>query len=129
MPEESGEQVLIETHPSMWRQHPLYFLLCILLVPVLIGLVALVVWWLECLSTALTVTEKRTILRRGLLSRHTTEVRHEDVRTIEVHQGLLQRMLGTGSLSIGSAGHGGVEIRVRGLPEPQVIARMIRARQ
>ena len=75
----------------------------------------------------LIVTEKRTILQLGLLSRRTVDVRHKDVRLVEVSQSIFQRIFGTGNLAISSAGHGGVEIEMPGIIEPQKLKRQIDA--
>ena len=92
-------------------------------------LLYLPVWFLECKSKRLTVTNYRTILRRGILSKRTTEVRHVDVRVVNVGQGILQRLFGTGRLSVGSAGHAGMEISITGIGEVTRVAAMIRERQ
>lgn len=126
----ADEQVLLKAYPSMFRGRPFAFVLCCLLALVAgLGLVILIVWWLKCRATELTVTDRRTTLRTGLLSKHTTEVRHQDVRSIDVIQGIFQRLLGTGGIAIGSAGTAGIEISVTGLPAPQRIADLIRQHQ
>jgi uncharacterized membrane protein YdbT with pleckstrin-like domain len=90
-----------------------------------VGVVILFVWWLQCQATTLTVTQERTILRKGLLSKSTTEVWHKDVRNVQISQGLLQRLLGVGTVGISSAGQGGVEILAVGIPDPAGVRRII----
>lgn len=89
----------------------------------------LFVWWVVTRCTSLKVTTERSLLRRGVLSRETSEVRHRDVRNMQVQQGLYQRLVGIGELSISSAGQEDMEIVVRGIPSPQGIAGMIRDHQ
>jgi predicted Zn finger-like uncharacterized protein len=86
-------------------------------------------WWLLTQFTALTVTNRRTVLRRGLFRRDTTEVRHRDVRNLQVDQSPLDRLLGVGDLAISSAGQGDIEIVARGVPNPEKIAAVIRDMQ
>lgn len=86
----------------------------------------LILWYLKCLGTRLTVTNRRTILRRGILAKQTFEIRHKDVRGINVRQGVVQRLLGVGALSIGSAAHAGMEITISGIRHPQKLAALIR---
>lgn len=113
------ETVLYEAHPAMFRNDPLGFLLCIVLIPALgLGLFVLLGWWLSVLNTKLTITNKRSILRRGILSRFETEAWHRDVRTIEVGQSFAQRLFGVGSIGISTAGQGDVEICIQGIPNP-----------
>lgn len=106
---------LYEAHPSMFRNHPIWFIVCIVTV---IGLVPLLFWWLRVVGTTLTVTEDKVVLRRGLISKATSELWHIDVRNIQVAQGPLQRLLGVGAIAISSAGQSGVEIAVAGIPHP-----------
>jgi uncharacterized membrane protein YdbT with pleckstrin-like domain len=76
------------------------------------------IWWLRILSTTLTVTDKRTILRKGIMSKFTNEVLHENIRNIQVFQTFMQRLFKVGSIGISSAGQAGVEIEVQGIPNP-----------
>jgi len=82
-------------------------------------------WWLKAVGTTLTVTNERVTLRLGLLSKHTSDVMLSDVRNVQVSQGVLQRMLGVGAVGVASAGHGGMEIEVGGIPDPQEVKRLI----
>ena len=45
-----------------------------------------------------TVTEDRVISREGLIARNTTEMRVKHIRSMMVRQGLLERLLGIGTL-------------------------------
>jgi uncharacterized membrane protein YdbT with pleckstrin-like domain len=111
----------------MLRNHPILFILLIILFP--LGIIVIPLWWLACLCTRLTVTETRTILRTGILSKDTNEVRHCDVRNIRVQQDVLQRVFGVGEIGISSAGQADIELVVSGIPSPQSIADAIRLRQ
>lgn len=123
-----AEPILYESHPAMFRNHPLGFILCVLLTAAFgLGLVIFLVWWLKCLGTTLTVTEQKTTLRTGLLSRNINEVFHSDVRSIQVSQRFLQRLLGVGSVGISSAGQAAVEIVANGLPRPDQVRELIDA--
>ncbi len=91
--------------------------------------VVLLTWWIQARMTTLIVTSERTIFRRGIFSRETSEVRHADVRNLQVDQSLAQRMLGIGDLAISSSGQDDLEIMVRGIPNPGGIAEIVRNRQ
>jgi uncharacterized membrane protein YdbT with pleckstrin-like domain len=152
-----GERTLYVDNPAMFRNHPLGYIGCWLLVIVgLTGLVfwalpaentpladrfatlpylmmgigvlsigLLIRWWIKVLATKLTVTNERTMVRRGLLSRHTNEVWHDNVRNVQVYQSLMQRVFSVGRVQISSAGQAEVEIDVSGLPHPQRIREVI----
>lgn len=148
-----AEETLVQLNPSMLRRHPFQFTGSMLLLLAglaglayglmqpewwiaglagaiaLFGAGVLLVWWLKVKSTTLTVTSERTILRKGILSRNTTEVRHDDVRNLQVHQSFVERMLGVGDLAISSAGQDDLEIDIDGVRDPEHIASLIRERQ
>jgi len=86
-------------------------------------------WWLVTRCTSLRVTTERSLFRRGVLSRQSSEVRHSDVRNLQVHQSLYQRLVGIGKLAISSAGQEDMEIVVRGIPDPHGVAGTIRDQQ
>jgi len=120
------ESILYQSHPSMFRNNPIGFILSILLIGAFgLGLLILLVWWLKVLGITLIVTDERVTLRKGILSKHTNEVYHTDIRNVQISQGLFQRMLGVGTIGISSAGHAGIEIQVAGLPKPQKIKDII----
>lgn len=122
---DSSERVLYESHPAMFGNHPIYFILCVLLIPVGIGLVLLLAWWIQVLGTTLTVTNEQTTLRKGILSKHTNDVFHGNVRNIQVRQSFLQRMFNVGWVGISSAGQAGVEIDINGIPDPNTVKDII----
>ena len=122
-----SENVLYQEHPRMFRNHPVVFVLCVVLIVVFgLGALLLLLWWLHVLGTMLTITDRNTTLRRGLLSKKTNEVRHVDVRNLQVGQGVFQRMFGVGKLSISSAGQSDVEITVSGIPQPEEAKELIK---
>jgi hypothetical protein len=144
-------------HPAMFRTHPLWFVgywglilsgLAAMMLAMwdydiisqtfqivagglllLLGLGFLAVWWLQTRCTTLTVTTKRTILRKGIIAKKTTEVQHDDVRNIQVDQNMFERIVGIGDLAVSSSGQADLEIHVDGIPQPDEVAEMIRDQQ
>jgi Bacterial PH domain len=130
-----GETTLLTVRPAMFRNRPLRFLLLIGLIAIggvlgwvrspfgwiasVAGVAILLLWWVRNRAVSLEVTTKRTIMRNGMLARRTREVRHADVRFLEVKQSFGQRLRGVGSLAISSAAHGEVEIAINGIPRPE----------
>lgn len=152
--QETGERVLVKTHPAIFRARPLRILGCLILIGlgaagayyawmsgasehflwigaacVLAGLTVLFAWWIGALATSLTLTNRRTILRRGLFSRETTEVQHDDVRNIQMEQSFLERIFHVGDIGISSSGQAGLEIVARSIPHPNTVVRLIRENQ
>lgn len=147
------ERELRVVHPSMFRKHPFLFLgLSLLVVAGIVaaiwmafgsdrnwalaglglaiaGVVAFGVWWFRTRHQTLVITTKRTVLRTGFFARRTSEVRHDDVRNLQVNQSFVERVLGVGDLAISSAGQEDLEIVIRGVPDPDSLAALIRDRQ
>jgi membrane protein YdbS with pleckstrin-like domain len=121
----NDEVTLYSASPSMFRNNPVMFVVCILLSLVVIGLIMLLVWYLRCYGTRLTITNKRTKLRTGILSKQINEVYHRDVRNVRLSQTFLQRIFDVGSLEISSAGQADVEIAVSGMPSPEKMKAII----
>ena len=80
-------------------------------------------------STLLTIKSDEITLETGLLSRNSTEVKIRDIKTIDVQQSLVNRMLGIGRLRIATAGTEGWEIVVEGVEAPNDIRNMIQKLQ
>lgn len=103
----------------MFRAQPVLFILCVALILVVgLGLLCLLIWWLQCKATTLTISNERTTLRHGLISKHTNEVWHSDIRNVVMNQGIFQRMFGVGAIGLASAGGAGMEIQVNGIQNP-----------
>ena len=154
-PRIGSEQTIRTVHPAMFRARPLRGMLIAILVGggvvgagvlyfgnygkyqqvgavacavvALAGLVWLGVWKIRTLSTALTLTNKRTILRRGLLSRSMDEMLHDRIQDIEINQTFAQRMWNVGRLELSSAGDADGVIEVADLPNPDGLREIIDA--
>ena len=116
--QEVAEKVLFTAHPVMFRASPVQFVLAVALCLVGIGFLVLLVWWLHCLATKFTITNERSTLRKGILSKATTEVWHRDMRNVQLKQGPLQRLFDVGAIGISSAGQSDIEIVASGIPKP-----------
>ena len=119
------EKTEYESHPSMFGSNPVMFIGFLVMCLFLIGFLLFFLWWLNTLETTLTVTTKRTVLRRGILAKSTTEVRHRDVRNIQISQSVFQRMAGVGTIGISSAAQSDIEIVAQGMPNPQKVKQII----
>jgi len=75
------------------------------------------------------VTERRVLSVEGLLSRKASEVEIKDIRNIQISQSFLERLFRIGTVSIGTAGTAGVEITLRGIPDPTRARDVIRERR
>lgn len=81
--------------------------------------------WLACLTDRLEIRRNEILWTHGLLSKNYTEINMNSIRTVRVHQSLLQRILDAGDLVIFTTGDE-PELAVRGLPHPNDIRDHIR---
>ena len=81
------------------------------------GLIALFLSYLKFRNMVLTIDTKKCIFRSGILSKNTTEVKHEDVRQIKIQQSFIERIFDIGSCKIYSAGTNDAEIDIIGVEE------------
>jgi uncharacterized membrane protein YdbT with pleckstrin-like domain len=114
-----------EAHPAMFRAHPFWFILFVLLFAAFgIGLLILLYWYVKTRATALTVTEHELMYERGILSKDRLSVSLRHVRSVHVTQGFVNRIFGVGTIQISTAGDE-PEFTVKDLPDPQEIREAI----
>lgn len=142
--EVNGEKVLYDATPSMIRNSPFWFLLWVAsilvgigsimltrdvwllsITSIIVGILVLLFWWLRVANTRLTVTNERVTFRVGILSKNIREVFLLDIRSVQINQRFLQRILGTGHVEIASAGSGDAEIQIDGIPQPYRVKKII----
>lgn len=118
-------EVLYEEHPSIIRTHPLGTLVAILLIPVGIGILILLYWYLSMKADKLTIKDDEVIWTHGLLSKTYVEINMSSIRATKVQQTLMQRMLNAGKVEIYTAGDE-PELTVNGMPNPDKIREVIK---
>lgn len=122
----TDEEVLLHVHPEMIRARPVGFVFAVALVPAYgLGIAILLYWWLSAVSHELVVTPRRVRKRSGILSNRVTELEHRDVKNIQVSQGPIQNLMGTGTLRLSSAGQAGIELTMTDVDDPQSIRDLI----
>ena len=152
-PDYGDEQKVLAVRPALFRAKP-FSTAGLLLLPLavlagmyfggvnlsqtwawatLVGLLAasiliIGVWYVShSVAKSLLITNKRTVERRGLLSRSSDEVLHDHVRNINVKQSFIERVFNVGAIGIASAGQSGTEIEMNDLPNPDYIKEVIDA--
>lgn len=115
-------------HPAMFKNNPFGFVLSVLLIPLGVGAVILLVWYLKCLGTKVVFSGRDLVLEQGLLSKDRTEIDIDRIRTINVYQSFFNRIFGVGRIAIYTAGDD-PEIEVAGLPRPHALRELIKGHQ
>jgi uncharacterized membrane protein YdbT with pleckstrin-like domain len=78
------------------------------------------------LTTHFVITNRRVIFRTGLLTKRGIEIPIDRVNTVHFHQGVLERLVGTGDLLIESGGETGQQ-RFTDIRQPDRVQRVIHA--
>jgi uncharacterized membrane protein YdbT with pleckstrin-like domain len=117
--------VIYQAHPAMFRAHPFWFILSVLLIAAFgIGILILIYWYIQTRATALTVTDSDLMYERGILSKERTSVSINHVRSVNVMQSFVNRILGVGTIQISTAGDE-PEFTIADMPDPHVIREAI----
>ena len=95
-----------------------------------LGLVTFGLTWLLALyeyfrlrSIEQGVTNKREILKTGIISRHTEEMKLSSIETVEIEQSIWGRMFGYGTVKL--TGRGISDVKFRNIDDPMYVKREI----
>lgn len=91
----------------------------------LIGIVLLIPPWIRSVSSEFAVTNKRVLVKVGLIRRHSLELLLQKVEGIGVDQGILGRILGYGTITV--SGTGGTREAFRMIADPLEFRRQVQA--
>ena len=97
----------------------------LLLVAYGLGLIIIIWALLDRRSKVFTVTTRRVMAKSGIMSRSTQEVTMKDIRSINFRQDIFDRIYGLGTVQIGSAGTGDIDVQFSGIPNAQRVKDII----
>ena len=117
-------RIRYETSPLMFRSSPITFIFWLLTIPLIIGAVALLFWYVSNRCNRVVVTDKTVMHKRGVFSKVASQVSIPSIRTVNVHQSLVERMFNTGSIALYTAGDR-PEIVVNGIDDPESFRRLL----
>ena len=116
-----SDNIRYEANPSMFRNRPIAFVICLLSVvlwPILL------IWRIHAISSKILITDEAVRYERGLLSKTRVDLRIDSIRTVRVKQGVIQRMLGAGDVSVYTAGDE-PEVVIGGVKDPHKIRELL----
>lgn len=118
-----GEKVV-----KLFRLHwtaRLWLVLWIVLILPTVGITLLlaIYEWLRLRNLEYGVTNKRVILKKGIISRQSEEMKIGSIETVEIDQSVLGRMLGYGDVKI--TGRGISDVLFRRMDDPMAVKRHI----
>lgn len=99
----------------------IFLFVCDLIVQGIISLLILIVFLLDRKNRVYTITNKRLKAKSGIFSRIVSEVFIKDIRSVNLRQGMFERMFNVGTINVGSAGTGDVEVSFKGVTTVQEI--------
>ena len=103
-----------------------HFLLGVLLLFFGIGFLIIIYALLDRNTKLYTLTNKRVTAKAGIISRQVNEVGIRDIKSINVKQGIFERLFGLGTVEIASAGTAGIEVTFAGVSNPMRVRDLIR---
>ncbi|WMS41238.1 PH domain-containing protein [Acuticoccus sp. MNP-M23] len=115
-----------QEHPRMFADEPGRFILAVILIPVLVGIVWLVFWWIRTRCTLVTVGDERVLLSRGVFAKERLEIELKSIRTVEIDQTFVDRIFNCGILKIYTAGDN-PELLQKGMPDPERLRSALRS--
>jgi membrane protein YdbS with pleckstrin-like domain len=115
------DTMLAEVRPSWWRffWHLFFFWL---IIPPMVA-------WTRRRSVVLRIYPGRITLERGLLCKSYRELIVGDIRSIEIDQGILARIVGIGDLTISTAATVDPDEEIEGIPNPKAVRDLIAAQR
>jgi len=79
--------------------------------------------WLRSATSEFAVTNKRVVIKTGIMSRHTLELNLSKIESVGIEQGFFARLFGRGSIVV--KGTGGTTESFRGIAEPEAFRRAV----
>jgi uncharacterized membrane protein YdbT with pleckstrin-like domain len=113
------DEVLMEIRPSWWGYF-WYLFFFWLIVPPIIG------WWKRG-SVVLKVYRRRITLERGRFAKCQREFMIKDIRSVDIDESFLDRIVGIGDLTIATAAATDAAENIRGIPHPRKVRDLIMA--
>jgi hypothetical protein len=120
-PTTDPETVLAEVRPSWWGYF-WYLVFAWLIVPFLIA------WWRRA-SIVLRIYPGRVRIEQGVFSKCYREFFARDIRSVDIDQGVLARMVGIGDLTLSTAATVDAAERIEGIPNPMGVRDLILAQR
>ena len=111
------EKTLWEGNPSHLNYLFAYFIGGILVLGYGVGLLVILIIIIDRKCKVFTVTNKRIKSKAGIISRSIHEVFIKDIRSVNLQQGILERLFGIGTVNIGSAGTASIEVSFKGISQ------------
>ena len=108
---------------ALFRQHWVTRLWVVVWVVLIVTIPIAIYEWLRLRTMEHAVTNKRVVYKRGIISRHTEEMKIGSIETVEIDQGIWGRILGFGDIKV--TGKGISDVTFRQMADPMDVKRRI----
>jgi len=120
----SNDEEVLELFKLHWFSKVPMVIWIILAIPTLGVTLLLAIWeWLKLRNIEQGVTNKRVIIKRGIISRKSEEMKISSIETVEILQGIMGRMLGFGTIKV--TGRGTSDLVFKTIDDPMDVKRKI----
>lgn len=114
-----GAGLALRAHDPSWPRW-------VALVPLASGVLLLLRVWIRVKSCRYRLTTQRLFVRRGWLAKHVNEMELYRVKDVVVDQGILQRLLGYGTITVLADDDSTPEVKLVRIARPTTVKEMIR---
>ena len=89
----------------------------------IVGIFILISMYIEKWTTERALTNKRLVIKRGLISRQTEEMSFNRIEEVNLNQSILQRLLGSGNIRVTGTGSG--EVVMKNIDDPLAVQKKL----
>ena len=114
-------EILAEIRPSWWGFFWYLFFFWLIIPPIIA--------YFRRASTVLRIYPQRVTIERGILSKCYQDINPRDIRSIDVDQSFLQRLVGVGNLTLSTAATVDAAEEVNSIPDPRGVRDLILAQR
>jgi len=116
-PDPASNELLAEIRPSWWNYFWHLFFFWLIVPPIIAAF--------KRASVVLRIYSGRVTLERGIFSKCYQDFVPRDIRSIDIDQSLLARMVGIGDMTISTAATVEAAERIHGIPDPMGVKELI----
>lgn len=89
----------------------------------IVGIFIFISMYIEKWTTERALTNKRLVIKRGLISRQTEEMSFNRIEEVNLKQSILQRLLGSGNIRVTGTGSG--EVVMKNIDDPLAVQKKL----
>ena len=120
LPENETIEMEIAFH---WTHILTAWLALIFLSWLIVGIFIFISMYIEKWTTERALTNKRLVIKRGLISRRTEEMSFNRIEEVNLNQSILQRLLGSGNIRVTGTGSG--EVVMKNIDDPLAVQKKL----